>query len=144
VAYACTLAPGAVTDLQGLIAVSQRSTRWVSSNARVVGAVLFRAGRLEEALDHFEQAHLTSQPRPWHWLFLAMIHSGLGHTSEARRCLQQADRWIDQAEKAPPGSENNGPRWSSVIEKPTIGLLRREAEAMIRCDAMFPADPFAR
>jgi WD40 repeat protein/serine/threonine protein kinase len=60
VAYACSLAPGAVTDLQGLIQVSQRSTRWEASNERVVGAVLFRAGRLEEALSHFGQVHLTS------------------------------------------------------------------------------------
>jgi hypothetical protein len=73
-----------------------------------------------------------------------MIDSGLGHTREARRCLQQADRWIEQADKAPPGTENDGPRWSSLIEKPTIGLRRREAEAMIRSDAIFPADPFAR
>src|SRR5262249_42758941 len=50
VAYACSLAPEAVTDLPGLIQVSERSTRWVLSNDRGVGAVLFRAGRLEEAL----------------------------------------------------------------------------------------------
>jgi hypothetical protein len=144
VANACCLAPDAVTDLQGLIQVSQRSTRWVASNERVVGAVFFRAGRLEEALHRFEQAHKIFQPRAWDWLFLAMIHSGMGHTSEARRCLQQADQWIDQADKPPPGAETDGPRWSTLIEKPTIVLLRREAETLIRCDAMFPADPFAR
>ena len=114
VAYACSLAPEAVTDLPGLIQVSERSTRWVASNERVVGAVLFRAGRLEEALKRFEQAHRVFQPRAWDLLFLAMIHSGLGHTSEARRLLQQADQWIAEADKAPPGTENGRP----ALEQP--------------------------
>jgi tetratricopeptide (TPR) repeat protein len=144
VANACCLAPDAVTDLQTLIEVSERSTRWVASNERAVGAVLFRAGHLEEALHRFEQAHKTFHPRAWDWLFLAMIHSGLGHTSEARRCLQQADQWIDQADKPPPGTETEAPRWSSLSEKPTTLLLRREAEALISADSNFPADPFAR
>ena len=100
VAYACSLAPEAVTDLPGLIQVSERSTRWVASNERGVGAVLFRAGRLEEALKRFERAHKVFEPRAWDWLFLAMIHSGLGHTSEARRLLEQADQWIVEADKA--------------------------------------------
>ena len=143
VAYACSLAPEAVTDLPGLIQVSERSTRWVASNERAVGAVLFRAGRLEEALQRFEQAHKVFQPRAWDWLFLAMIHSGLGHTSEARRLLDQADQWIAEADKAPPGTENDGPRWSNLTEKPVILLLRREAESLIDADSSFPADPFA-
>src|SRR5206468_1176664 len=119
-----------------------RSTRWVASNERAVGAVCFRAGRLEEALERFEQAHRVFQPRAWDLLFLAMIHSGLGHTSEARRLLDQADRWIDEADKASPGTENEGPRWNTSIEKPVIRLLRREAESLIGADSNFPANPF--
>jgi hypothetical protein len=144
VAYACSLAPEAVTDLPGLIQVSERSTRWVPSNNRGVGAVLFRAGRLEEALQRFARVHKVFPPRAWDWLFLAMIHSGLGHTSEASRLLQQADRWIVEADQAPSGAEQGGPRWSNLTEKPLILLLRREAEASIRYDSNFPVDPFAR
>jgi tetratricopeptide (TPR) repeat protein len=108
-----------------------------------VGAVLFRAGRLEEALQRFEKAHKVFPPRAWDWLFLAMIQSRLGHTSEARRSLQQADQWIAEADKSPSGTENEGPRWSNLTEKPTILVLRREAEAVLRFDPVFPADPFA-
>ena len=143
VAYACTLAALAVTDLPGLIQVSERSTRWVASNERVVGAVLFRAGRLKEALNRFEQAHKVVQPRAWDWLFLAMIHAGQGHTSEARRFIQQADQWIIEADHAPSGAEKEGPRWLDLTEKPTILLLRSEAEAVVLYDPVFPADPFA-
>ena len=144
VAYACSLAPGAVSDLPGLVQVSERSTRWVASNERVVGAVLFRAGRLEEALQRFEQGHRAFEPRAWDLLLLAMIHSRLGHTSEARRLLQQAEQWIVEADNAPSGTETEGAHWSSLTEKPTIRLLHSEAEALIRSDPVFPADPFAR
>ena len=64
VAYSCGLAPLAVTDLRGLIQVSERSTRWVASNERIVGAILFRAGRLEEALMRFEQRTSSFSPAP--------------------------------------------------------------------------------
>jgi WD40 repeat protein/serine/threonine protein kinase/tetratricopeptide (TPR) repeat protein len=144
VAEACSLAPEAVIDLPGLIQVSERSTRWVASNERAVAAVRYRAGRLGEALERFENAHRVFQPRAWDLLFVAMIHSGLGHTSEARRVLDQADRWIDEADKAPPGTANEGRRWNTSIEKPVILLLRREAESVISADSSFPADPFAR
>jgi hypothetical protein len=144
VAYACSLAVEAVSDLPGLIEVSERSTRWESRNERAVGAVLFRAGRLEEALQRFEQAHQAIPPRAWDWLFLAMIHGGLGHPSEARRLLQQADQWIAEADKAPSGTGEEGPRWNNLSERPTVLILRREAEAVIIYDPIFPTDPFAR
>ncbi len=144
VSYACTLAPLTVTELPGLVQVAERSTRWAPSNERVVGAVLFRAGRLEEALDRFERAHKVFQPRAWDWLFLAMIHGGLGHMSEARRFIQQADQWIIEADHAPSGAEKEGPRWLDLLEKPTILLVRSEAEAVVRFDPVFPADPLAQ
>jgi tetratricopeptide (TPR) repeat protein len=143
VARACSLAPAVVTDLPGLIQVSERSTRWVASNGWAVGAVLFRAGRLEEALERFERAQKTSPRRARDWLFLAMIHGALRHTSEARQSLQQADQWIIEADKPPSGTEDEGPRWSDRTERPTILLLRGEAEAVIQLDPIFPTDPFA-
>jgi tetratricopeptide (TPR) repeat protein len=142
-AYACIYAPDAVPDMPALIQVCERSVRAFAGGERVVGAALYRAGRPEEALQRFEQAHKVFQPRAWDWLFLAMIHSGLGHTSEARQLLQQAEQWIVEADKAPLGTEKEGPRWSNPTERPTIQLLRREAEALLSADANFPADPFA-
>jgi tetratricopeptide (TPR) repeat protein len=162
VGYACSLAPDALTDLPGLIDVCERSTRWaeevtnmpgrigdpdrssrwfarwVASNPQALGAVLFRAGRPKEALQRFEQAHKGLQPQAWDFLFLAMIHSGLGHDREARRLLDQADQRIAEADKAPVGTaddvlrwSSDVPRWSSLFAKPVVLLLRREAEAMI-------------
>jgi tetratricopeptide (TPR) repeat protein len=143
VAYACSLAAFAGTDLPGLIQISERWTRWAARNERLVGAVLFRASRLEEALKRFEQAHKVFEPRAWDWLFLAMIHNALGHMSEARRFLRQADQWIIEADKAPSATEKEGPRWIDLTEKPTILLLRSEADALLRFDPILPTDPFA-
>jgi hypothetical protein len=50
---------------------------------------------------------------------------------------------IEQADKAPSGTEKDGPSWMNLTEKPTILILRSEAEAVIRFDPIFPADPFA-
>jgi WD40 repeat protein/tetratricopeptide (TPR) repeat protein len=141
VAYACSLAADAVSDMPGLIEVSERSIRLVASNERAVGAALFRGGRVDEALKRFERAPQASQPRGRDLLFLAMIHGRLGHPSEARRLLQQADHWITEADKAPSGTEEEGPRWNNLTERPTTLLVRREAEALMRSDRVFPADP---
>jgi tetratricopeptide (TPR) repeat protein len=143
VAHACSQAAEAVCDMQGLIKVSERSMRWVASNVRAVGAVLFRAGRLDQALKRFERAPQAVPPRSRDLLFLAMIHRGLCHPSEARRLLQQADQWIAEADKAPSGTGEEGPRWNNLTERPTTLLLRGEAEALIRSDRVFPVNPFA-
>jgi tetratricopeptide (TPR) repeat protein len=142
VAYTCSLAAQAVIDLPGLIQVSERSIRWVASNERVVGAVLVRAGRLKEALKRFDRAPQAVPPRARDLLFLAMTHSGLGHPSEARRMLQQADQWIAEADRAQSGTEEV-PHWSNLTERPMILLLRSEAEALVLDDPAFPSDPFA-
>jgi tetratricopeptide (TPR) repeat protein len=144
VASACSLAAEAVSDFQGLIEVSERSTRWVAGNERAVGAVLFRAGRLEDALERFERMPQSSQPRARDLLFLALIHCGLGHRSEARRFLEQARHWISEADKAPSRTEEAAPRWSDLTERPCTLLLCGEADVAIRFDLHFPADPFAR
>jgi hypothetical protein len=144
VASACSLAAEAVSDFPGLIEVSERSTRWEERNGWAVGAVLFRAGRLEDALKRFERMPQSSQPRARDLLFLAMIHCTLGHGSEARRFLEQADHWIREADRAPSGIEGTTPRWSDLSERPCTLLLRREADVVIRFDTDFPANPFAR
>jgi eukaryotic-like serine/threonine-protein kinase len=147
-AFAGTYAPDALTNLPALIRVCERSVPAVAGGERVVGAALYRAARYEQALERFQQSHKVFQPRAWDWLFLAMIHSRLGHPSEAHRFLQQADEWITEADRAPSltpsPTEKEGRDWMNLTERPTILILRREAEAVIRSDPVFPADPFAR
>jgi hypothetical protein len=58
--------------------------------------------------------------------------------------LQQADQWIAEADKTQSSTVGEGPRWSGLTERPTILVLRSEAEAVVRFSPVFPADPFAR
>ena len=130
----------------GLIQVSERSTRLGGRRQRAQSWA--RSCSVPAAWRKPSSASSRRtrvfEPRAWDLLFLAMIHSRLGQTSEARRLLEQADQWIVEADKAPSGTEREGARWSDLTEKPTILLLRREAEAVIRSGPVFPADPFAR
>jgi hypothetical protein len=64
-------------------------------------------------------------------VFLAMAHHQLGHDTEARR-------WLDRLRAHRP-NENPDAFWNELEIRP----LRREAEAVLRLDPVFPADPFA-
>jgi WD40 repeat protein/serine/threonine protein kinase/tetratricopeptide (TPR) repeat protein len=135
VAYTCVYGPDAVVDMPSLIRVAERAVPSHPGGERMVAAVLYRAGRYAGALKQFDQAHKAFKPRAWDWLFLAMIHGRLQHPDEARRMLALANQWIKDTEAAK--------SWDGEIEKPTILLLRREAEAVVLLDPAFPADTFA-
>jgi tetratricopeptide (TPR) repeat protein len=96
------------------------------------GAALYRVGKYEEAIRCFEAKAQFYCPRAWDWCFLAMAHHRLGHTSEARRCLAQAARWIDEANQEelddPAGIRPTWGGWQETVEFP---LLLREAEELL-------------
>jgi serine/threonine protein kinase/Flp pilus assembly protein TadD len=98
----------------------------------VRGAALYRAGRYEESVRSFETAAKMYRPRAWDWCFLAMAHHRLGHAEEARRCLVEAARWIDEANREklddPTGTR---PAWGGWYQAVVYPLLLREAEALL-------------
>ena len=109
------------------------------------GAALYRAGRYDAAVQCFESAARTYRPRAWDWCFLAMAHHRLGRPAEARRCLDEAARWIEQADRHE-GDDLIGtrPAWGDWHERPVYLLLLREAEALLngeRPPAQPPAHP---
>jgi WD40 repeat protein/serine/threonine protein kinase/tetratricopeptide (TPR) repeat protein len=115
----------------------------------VRGAALYRAGRWEEALVPLEAARTAPQgsrtppARSVRWnpeafngtgyelLFLAMAHHRLGHADEARRWLDRAARWMEQAPlpKTREGGDNPLYCWNQRLPHE---VLRREAEALLR------------
>jgi tetratricopeptide (TPR) repeat protein len=142
VAYACIYGPDPVVDVPGMIRLAERSALRNAGGSRLLGAALYRAGRFTEALSRFQESHRVFQPRGRDWLFLAMIHGRLGHAEEARRMLEEADRWIAEVDRATQDSGGTGPSWPNEFGGPTIRLLRGEAEAVTRFDPIFPPDPF--
>src|SRR5262249_8658125 len=72
------------------------------------------------------------QSRAWDWCFLTMAYHRLGHADEARHCLAEAARWIDQANRHD-GDDPSAtrPSWGDWHEPVLSQLLLREAEALL-------------
>ena len=96
------------------------------------GAVLFRAGRFNDALEHLNKAaklqdYKRSSPA-YGWYFLAMTHHKLGHQAEAKQ-------WFDKAVECTDNvlDENSAVRWNRRL---TLELLRSEAEDLLGIPAV--------
>jgi tetratricopeptide (TPR) repeat protein len=97
------------------------------------GAALYRAGRYEESVRCFDTLAKLYRPRAWDWCFLAMAQHRLGHADEARRCLAEAARWIDDANRHE-GDDLGATRaaWGAWHEPVVSQLLFRQAEELLR------------
>jgi tetratricopeptide (TPR) repeat protein len=135
-ARACVLAPGAVKDPQQFVQVAQQAVTakpkgayWVGT----LGAALYRAGQFDAALKRLNEALALDGKggSAADWLFLAMTHQRLGQPDEARKWLDKAVGWIEQAAKDKPkeGPPGQALPWDRKAE---LQLLRREAEALIK------------
>jgi tetratricopeptide (TPR) repeat protein len=135
IAWTCALAPNAVADPARPVqwaekAVAARPRDYEAMNT--LGAVLYRAGRFEEAIRRLKEA-IALEGRGGNavdWLFLAMSHRRLGHGEEARQWLKKAVQWLD----TPVGTseEDRAGLQSTWDGRLTVQLLRREAEALFQ------------
>jgi tetratricopeptide (TPR) repeat protein len=136
VLMACVLRADALPDMARLLPITRVCDPLWRWGAEVRGAALYRTGRYEESVQCFETSARSYRPRPWDWCFLAMAHHRLGHADEARRCLSEARRWIDAAnrrtEDDPTGTL---PAWRGWDEPVVYPLLLREAEKLLKNDS---------
>jgi WD40 repeat protein/tetratricopeptide (TPR) repeat protein len=138
VAWVCALGPEGTADAEVPVRLAEAALKGAPENNRAnyliaLGAVLYRAGRFDEAVRRLEESlqHPSLESRHEYSAFLAMVHHRLGHPDEARR-------WLDRLQSYQPDSDRGF--WSEL----EIRLLRREAEAVILYDPVFPSDPFGR
>jgi hypothetical protein len=92
-----------------------------------LGAALYRAGRLEEAVQRLTAGTGFDDTR---WLFLAMAHARLGHPAEARQWLAKARTHIEPQYQRRRASPPEGGRFGWPLRVGVLHLLR-EAEALI-------------
>jgi tetratricopeptide (TPR) repeat protein len=144
-AWTCALAPNAVDNYAPVLALAERLRADRPEDQKRVqslGALLYRAGRFEEAVERLMEAErLSTDPRasPIHgWFFLAMAHHRLGHAGEARRWLDKAMTASDQAI----GDHDRGAEPMQLHHRITLTLLRTEAAALLG-SAELPDDVFA-
>ncbi|MEO6811495.1 MAG: SUMF1/EgtB/PvdO family nonheme iron enzyme, partial [Isosphaeraceae bacterium] len=145
VTVACVYAPGAVADMADLVRLATTAVTSDSDSERYLGYAHFRAGRFQEALNRVEKVHGNSLLDLWNQLYAGMAHQRLGNAYEARRLLLQARRWMDKADRAPPGSAGkNQPGWTTVMDRDYADHLYRELETLLNGPAPdLPANVFA-
>jgi eukaryotic-like serine/threonine-protein kinase len=111
--------------MDGAVAVEPKN--YARLNTR--GAVLYRAGRFEDAVKQLSDAvdvHGAGGSFE-DWVFLAMAHFRLDHADKARTDLKRAFELFDERFKA--SSKDPPPDWSLRVEWRT---LRKEAEQLIK------------
>ena len=130
VARACTLAPGAVADLDRVALLAKeeldanRTGFWSLAEQ---GALAYRRGRLAQAREPLS-ASLKVEPnwsaKALSWLWLAMIEHRVGKTDQAKQWLARAEKWLDAYPQGiPPGLHLHD--WLESH------ILRREAAALV-------------
>jgi tetratricopeptide (TPR) repeat protein len=138
--WTCVLAADAVADWKVPLQLAEKDVADNPNNYRALnqrGAVLYRAGRYQEAIQRLTEAEASYQPDTknlspiaYNWVFLAMAHRRLGHIEEAKKWRDKAVQGIDQEmQKKPeqPAAANPLP-WNRRL---TLQLLRREAEGLL-------------
>jgi tetratricopeptide (TPR) repeat protein/Tol biopolymer transport system component len=111
---------------QKLVNMALVEERWADA---IVGAVLFRVGRHDDAVRWLDE--FVHDPSPdngyspaYMWLFLSMAHQRLGHKTEARKWLNRAVDHIDEELR-----EVAAVPWNRRV---TFELLREEAEKLLQ------------
>jgi tetratricopeptide (TPR) repeat protein len=146
--WTCALAPEGVEAYPAVVELARRGIDLTPNGPRMLkefGAILYRAGQLEEAVKQLTAAvkapedpftTVTSSAYPVDTLttvtytdyFLAMTHHRLGHHDEARR-------WFDKAEQAMKKmlTEHKTETGESLLwnRRLTLELLHAEASAVL-------------
>ncbi len=129
-AWACVLSEESGVKGGQMIELAERA---VSSQPRdtdylrTLGAALFRAGELDEAVRRLNEVLKLRGRRPSRreWLWLALVHARMGRTKEARS-------WLVKATSARTGLSNPSPLpWVMRLK---LNLLQREAEQLLKSE----------
>src|SRR5262249_26320044 len=133
VVWTCVLGPDAVSDWKPVVDLAEKAFVADPKNydrLGDLGAVLYRAGRFEEAARRlteaeaaFPEAKNPSRTIIYTWLFRAMTERRRGQAEEARKWLDKA---VEAIEQPPERSKHaNAGAWNRRL---TMHLLQREAQ----------------
>jgi tetratricopeptide (TPR) repeat protein len=142
VIHACVLKEGVFANAGRLLPLADVAAPFWHFGTWVRGAALYRAGKYAEAIRCFEDGARLYRPRAWDWCFLAMAYHRLGHSVQARRCLAEATRWIEEASSQQQDDlSDTRPAWGDWHERVVYPLLHHEAEALLSQDSPTKSDP---
>jgi Flp pilus assembly protein TadD len=142
VVWSCVSQPDSLPDMAVLAPLAAIATRSYSGATRIQGAMWVRAGRYADALAAYEDASNFQPPNPWDWSFRAIANYHLDQTRESRWCLEQAARWIKQADRRKtPEIELSKPCWSNLSWYEHAAALRLFDEAGALINGPRPVSP---
>jgi hypothetical protein len=120
----CVWQPLSTADTAMLLRLTE-----VQSHSRIIGAVLYRAGRFKEAATKLKEVTRVSSTRAWDRIFLAMALYRSGQADEASEELRQAVHWISLADR--PIASQDQPRWLGWFERVEVRALLDEARQLL-------------
>jgi serine/threonine protein kinase/tetratricopeptide (TPR) repeat protein len=128
--YISAVVPAEPEEAVAFLRLAEFAVGATPGNPRVRGAMNYRAGKYGAAVADLNQSALVFPRRAWDWLFLAMAHHELGHADEAKKDLQQALKWIEQANRT--GATGWASRWMNWYEPIEVEHLLQETRTLIR------------
>jgi tetratricopeptide (TPR) repeat protein len=138
--WTCIQLPDGVDDWTKLVQWAEKALAADPNDffrLTTLGAVLYRAGRFDEAVRRlteaeaaFKKAKARVSTIAYTWLFLAMAEERRGHAEQAREWLARAVREIEQ----PPAERPNDPGVDTWCRRLALRLLRGEAEKLLKID----------
>src|SRR5262249_21358331 len=114
-----------------VIRLVARAAAAYDGDIRIQAAALFRAGRIDEAL---ELPFITDERYnrfTWEWFFHGMLRVRAGRHKEGRDILDQMFKEVDFMDQAMP-RDAKSKVWSDWIYYVQCHVLRSEAEALLR------------
>ena len=137
-AWTCGLHSQAVNDYTLALKLAQKAIDLEPENQQYInglGAVQFRAGQFEQALESFKSATASEESEntsnAYTYYFLAMTHWKLDQQDPALETLKQANQLASKEL----GDTDNPPAWNRKL---TLELLQEEAEALINAPDLKP------
>ncbi|MGD9855490.1 MAG: protein kinase, partial [Planctomycetaceae bacterium] len=134
--WACAVGPDAAAELAPVITLAEQAAQKDPNSLQAVntlGALLYRAGRFDEAARSLERADVLAQnpgansSPAYAWFFLAMTHHRLGHPDAAASWLAKATVAAGEALQDHAAGKSTLP-WNRRL---TLSLLRNEAETLL-------------
>jgi tetratricopeptide (TPR) repeat protein len=139
-ALACVFDSGAAQHWDAVVRLVARAAAAYEGDIRIHVAALFRAGRMDEALQRPWNTDERYTRFVWEWFFQGMLRLRGGRHEEDGDILERIFKMTDFMDQAMP-RDAKSKVWSDWIYYVQCHALRKEAEALLRAAGSRKASP---